>query len=48
MQEKKSTQLYILEITKKDLLYSRENSTQYSVINCMRKESENEGIHVYV
>ena len=42
------TQLYIIEITKKDLPYSRENSTQYSVINCMRKESENEGIHVYV
>ena len=42
------TQQYILEISKKDLLYSRESSTQYSVINCMRKESENEGIHVYV
>ena len=38
----------------RDLLYSTENSTQYSVIICMRKESEKEWmcvcayIYVYI
>ena len=34
------TLLYIKQITNKDLLYSTGNSTQYSVITYMRKESE--------
>ena len=34
--------LYIRQITNKDLLYSRGNVTQYSVITYMRKESEKE------
>ena len=33
------TLLYIREITNKDLLYSTGNSTQYSVMTDMRKES---------
>ena len=36
------TLLYIKQITNKDLLYSTGNSTQYSVITYMRKESEKE------
>ena len=36
------TLLYIRQITNKDLLYSTGNSTQYSVITYMRKESEKE------
>ena len=32
----------------KDLLYSTGNSTQYSVISYMGKESEKEWIYVYV
>ena len=40
--------LYIRQITNKDLLYSTGNSTQYSVITYMRKESKRECIHVYV
>ena len=32
----------------KDLLHSTKNSTQYSVITYMRKESEEECIHAYV
>ena len=32
----------------KDLLYSTGNSTQYSVITYMGKESEKEWIHVHV
>ena len=39
---------YIKQITNKDLLYSTGNSTQYSVINYMGKESEKERIYVYV
>ena len=38
----------IKQITNKDLLYSTRNSTQYSVITHMRKESEKEWIYVYV
>ena len=34
------TLLYIRQITNKDLLYSTGNSTQYSVITYMRKESK--------
>ena len=36
------TLLYIKWIIKKDLLYSTGNSTQYSVITYIRKESEKE------
>ena len=35
-------------ITNKDLLYSTGNSTQYSVMAYMRKESKNEWIYEYV
>ena len=35
------TLLYIRQIGNKDLLHSTGNPTQYSVITCMRKESEN-------
>ena len=42
------TLLYIKQIINKDLLYSIENSTQYSVITYMGKESEKEEIYVYV
>ena len=38
--------LYIKEITNKDLLYSTGNSTQYSVMNYMEKESKKEWIDV--
>ena len=37
----------IKQITKKDLLYSTENSTQYSVITYMGKESETH-THIYI
>ena len=36
------TLLYIKQITKKNLVYSRGNSTQYSVMAYMGKESEKE------
>lgn len=36
--------LYIREISNKDPPFSTENSTQYSVITNMRKESEDEWI----
>ena len=36
------TVLYIKQITKKDLLYSPGNSTQYSVMTAMGKRSETE------
>ena len=42
------TSLYIKQITNKDLLYHTGNSTQYSVITDMGKESEEEWIYVYV
>ena len=35
-------------LTVKDLLYSTGNSTQYSVITDMGKESKKEGTYVYV
>ena len=42
------TLLYIKQITNKDLLYSTGNSTQYSVMTYMGKESEKEWMYVYV
>ena len=42
------TLLYIKYITNKDLLYSTGNSTQYSVVAYMGKESKKEWIYVYV
>ena len=42
------TLLYIKEITNKDLLYSTGNSTQYSVMVYMGKESKKEWIYMYV
>ena len=42
------TLLYIKQITNKNLLYSTGNSTQYSVMTYMEKESKKEWIHVYV
>ena len=42
------TLLYIKLITNKDLLYSTGNSTQYSVMAYMGKESKKEWIYVYV
>ena len=40
------TLLYIKQITNKDLLYSTGNSTQYSVMAYMGKESKKEWIYV--
>ena len=40
------TPLYIKEITNKGLRYSTGNSTQYSVMTCMGKESKRDWIHV--
>ena len=40
--------LYIRQIINKGLLYSTGNSTQYSVINYLAKESEKEQVYVYV
>ena len=40
------TLLYIKQITNKDLLYSTRNSTQYSVMNYVGKESQQEWIYV--
>ena len=42
------TLLYIKQIINKDLLYSTENSTQYSVITYKGKESEKEYIYIYM
>ena len=42
------TLLYIKQITNKDLLYSTGNSTQYSVMTYMGKESKKEWISIYV
>ena len=39
---------YIKQIANKDLVYSTGNSTQYSVITYMGKESEKEQIYVHV
>ena len=41
------TLLYIKQITKKDLLYSTGNYTQYLVITYNGKESEKEFIYIY-
>ena len=38
--------LYIKQITSKNLLYSTRNSTQYSVMTYMGKESKKEWIYV--
>ena len=42
------TLLYVKWITKKDLLYSTGDSTQYLVITYIGKESEKEGIYTYI
>ena len=42
------TLLRIKQITNKDLLYRTGNSTQYSVMTCMGKESKKELIYIYV
>ena len=42
------TLLCIKQITNENLLYSTGNSTQYSVVTYMGKESKKEGIYVYV
>ena len=42
------TLLYIKQITDKDLVYSIGNSTQYSVITYMGRESEKECIYIHV
>ena len=42
------TLLYIRQITNKDLLFITGNSTQYSVMTYMRKESKKELIYVSV
>ena len=42
------TLLYIKQITNKGLLYSTGNSTQYSVMTYMGKDSKKEWIYVYV
>ena len=40
--------LYLEQIINKDLLYSTENSAQYSVVTQMKKELKKEQTHVYV
>ena len=40
------TRLHIKQILNKELVYSTGNSTQYSVITYMGKESEQEWIYV--
>ena len=42
------TILYVKQITNKNLLYSTENFTQYSVMAHVGKESKKEWIRVYV
>ena len=42
------TRLYIKQTTNKDLLHSTVDSTQYSAMTYMGKESEKEWIFVYV
>ena len=42
------TLVHIKSITNKDLLYSTGNSTQYSVMGYIGKESNKEWIYVYV
>ena len=43
----KYTLLYIKQITNKDILYSTGNYTQYFVISCKRKVSENRYVCTY-
>ena len=40
--------LYKQQLTNKDLLYSKMNSTQYSVINHMKRETEKEWRYIYI
>ena len=40
------TLLYIKKITNKDILYSTGNSTQYSIMAYMGKESKKEWIYI--
>ena len=42
------TLLYIKQITNKDLMYSTGNSTQYSAMAYMGKQSRKEQMYVYV
>ena len=42
------TLLYIKEITNKDLLFSTRNSSQYSVMTCMGKQSKKEWRYIYI
>ena len=42
------TLLYIKQIINKDVLYSTGNSTRYSVMTYMGKESKKEGIYINV
>ena len=42
------TVLYMIQIISKDLLYSTESSTRYSVMAYFRRESNKELIYVYV
>ena len=42
------TLLYIKQIANKNLLYSTGNSTQYSVMAYMGKESKKEWVYVFV
>ena len=42
------TLIDIKQIIDKDLLYSRGNSTQYSVVTYMWKESEKEWIYIHI
>ena len=42
------TPLFIKQITNKDLLYSTGNSTQYSIMAYMRKQSKKEWIYIYI
>ena len=43
-----SALLYVIEMTRKSLLYSTGNSTQYSIMTYMGKESKKEWIYVYM
>ena len=42
------TQLYVKQVTNKDLLYGTGNSFQYSAMIYMGKESEKERLYVYI
>ena len=47
-QELDMTEQLTLSLSHKDLLYSTGNSTQYSVMTCMEKESKKVWIYLYV